>query len=665
MKRGANYVLLTRLDVELGRVSNIIFTFKGIASKIQKSYPEEVTVDGDLFAIKLFQEDTVKFSGEVLLEAQINYTDGAVAKSNITSVFFDRTLNTEIVEGNEPTGTDAEVHFSVVGNVIIGKIIGEVDPEVIEAAVKDYLDKHPIPTYDDSEIREEIKQVKESIPAPYDDSEIRQELTEINTSLSELDERVEELEKKPSSGYISGGEHTLVVGKGTSFKYNTIASAVADAQDGDTILIYDGEYEESQLGRGKVLHFIGVNKQTCIVYNGWGDKDYSVFDFSKGGSVRNLTIHQTDLNPKNPDIASVAYKAYCVHSDASSCENTTVIVENCILKNKCFACVGLGMWHNHTVIVKDCDIDTYDVNPYNKEMGAFYCHSNTTTTGITGQKIRLLNNYIHGHNTQAIKVDISKMANSEMIMEFVNNTCVSDLYGVEDTCVSLSENEYTSIMATSHGNNNNRINKFDSSPTPTPTVKTLSSISATKTKTSYEVSETLNIDDIVVTASYSDGTSATVSGWTTNASSIDMNSEGTKTLTVSYTENSVTKTTDISITVSGVAPTPSVLEVTRLQSIKLGTTQLEAKASSINTYMVNVEPNKTYYITAPSTSMGIQIAFNNTGGTSAGTSISGYKTFANNPSNKDLTIPDGMTYLYMYNLNGGAVTEFTVATQPI
>lgn len=89
-----------------------------------------------------------------------------------------------------------------------------------------------------------------------------------------------------------------------------------------------------------------------------------------------------------------------------------------------------------------------------------------------------------------------------------------------------------------------------------PVSQTLSSITATKTKTEYTVNDTLNIDDITVTANYSDGSSSVVNGWTSNVYDVDMASEGTKTLTISYTENGITKTTSINITVSAVTPEP-------------------------------------------------------------------------------------------------------------
>lgn len=89
-----------------------------------------------------------------------------------------------------------------------------------------------------------------------------------------------------------------------------------------------------------------------------------------------------------------------------------------------------------------------------------------------------------------------------------------------------------------------------------PASPTLSNITATKTKTEYTVNDTLNIDDITVTANYSDGSSSVVSGWTSNVSDVDMMSEGAKILTISYTENEITKTTSIDITVSATTPEP-------------------------------------------------------------------------------------------------------------
>lgn len=118
---------------------------------------------------------------------------------------------------------------------------------------------------------------------------------------------------------------------------------------------------------------------------------------------------------------------------------------------------------------------------------------------------------------------------------------------------------------------------------------TLSSISATKAKTSYNTNDTLNVDDIAVTATYSDASTATVTGYTTNVSSIDMATEGTKTLTISHTEGTITKTSDISITVTP-ATTGEVTLINKISNMGMKVSTKQLTTSSISdTYVYAVE----------------------------------------------------------------------------
>lgn len=81
-------------------------------------------------------------------------------------------------------------------------------------------------------------------------------------------------------------------------------------------------------------------------------------------------------------------------------------------------------------------------------------------------------------------------------------------------------------------------------------VVTLSNISATKTITSYVEGSQLNTSDVLVTAQWSNGTSSDVTeSAIIDTSQVDMTTEGTYSIGVSYTANGVTKTTNITITV--------------------------------------------------------------------------------------------------------------------
>lgn len=88
----------------------------------------------------------------------------------------------------------------------------------------------------------------------------------------------------------------------------------------------------------------------------------------------------------------------------------------------------------------------------------------------------------------------------------------------------------------------------DSAPS-TPIEKTLShiTIDSMPNKTVYEIGDTFDKTGLVVTAHYSDGTSAQVTEYM--VSGFDSKTEGTKTITVGYAEEGVLKTTTFDVTV--------------------------------------------------------------------------------------------------------------------
>ncbi|MFP3152934.1 InlB B-repeat-containing protein [Lachnospiraceae bacterium ZAX-1] len=104
------------------------------------------------------------------------------------------------------------------------------------------------------------------------------------------------------------------------------------------------------------------------------------------------------------------------------------------------------------------------------------------------------------------------------------------------------------------------------------------SLEALKAKTVYTVGDELGTDDLAVTATYSDGTSKAVTGYTTNASDIDMNTVGEKTLSIAYTENGTTVEAEVSIQVKAEdgpevpdKNPPAAAKVTSLEALKVKT----------------------------------------------------------------------------------------------
>jgi len=91
--------------------------------------------------------------------------------------------------------------------------------------------------------------------------------------------------------------------------------------------------------------------------------------------------------------------------------------------------------------------------------------------------------------------------------------------------------------------------------TVTPTLVVLDSIAATTlpTKTVYFQGETIDLTGMVVTATYSDSSSKAVTDYTTDPiNDAVLNTVGVQTVTVSYTEDGVTKTTSFTILVNAI-----------------------------------------------------------------------------------------------------------------
>lgn len=104
--------------------------------------------------------------------------------------------------------------------------------------------------------------------------------------------------------------------------------------------------------------------------------------------------------------------------------------------------------------------------------------------------------------------------------------------------------------------------KISSVKKPVP-VKTLADVAVTKqpSKTVYVKGDQLDLTGLEITASYSDGTVAAVAVTKDMLSGYDMLSEGTQEVTVTYSENDVTKTTSFVITVKNLSVTLTKITV--------------------------------------------------------------------------------------------------------
>ena len=167
---------------------------------------------------------------------------------------------------------------------------------------------------------------------------------------------------------------------------------------------------------------------------------------------------------------------------------------------------------------------------------------------------------------------------------------------------------------------------------------TLSSISVTNipTKTTYFVGETLNLNGLIITANYSNGSLSTVTGYTTNpANDAVLNNAGTTIVQVSYTEGYFTMTANIYVTVN--TPIMTGISITNM-------------------------PTKTVYLSGESFNLnGLVISASYNNGSSK--PVTGYTT---NPANSAVLSNTGTTTVQVSYTEGDVTmtTSFIITVNP-
>ena len=117
MKQGSTFILLVSLDVDIRYMDSIIFTIKN-GNKVLTKTDYLYDAEKKQFQLFLTQEDTIEMQGRCLIEAQINFTDLHVAKSEIGTFIMNPTLATKIMTGNQATTDGEEVALEVDGEIV-------------------------------------------------------------------------------------------------------------------------------------------------------------------------------------------------------------------------------------------------------------------------------------------------------------------------------------------------------------------------------------------------------------------------------------------------------------------------------------------------------------------------------------------------------------------
>ena len=114
----------------------------------------------------------------------------------------------------------------------------------------------------------------------------------------------------------------------------------------------------------------------------------------------------------------------------------------------------------------------------------------------------------------------------------------------------------------------------------TEELKTLDYLTSTKTKVTYTKGEKLNLNDLEVTAVYTDGSKAKVTGYTTNVKNIDMSKTGKKQLEILYEEVGIGRKVVMPITVENAKPNTPKPDTGKKPSKKVKVTSIRLSGLS-------------------------------------------------------------------------------------
>ena len=163
--------------------------------------------------------------------------------------------------------------------------------------------------------------------------------------------------------------------------YTSLQEAINNAGDTainpKTIIVLPGVYVmptnySRSNAQNRYLSIIGTDKNNCVVRNdvgyylvgGGNYVDNSSLRLAGNVYVANLTIISTDSNYPS-DAPADRHMSYCIHLDMNAPGGTVCEINNCVLINDHFACLGYGLRTNYTIKIVNCEL-TSTFNEENK-----------------------------------------------------------------------------------------------------------------------------------------------------------------------------------------------------------------------------------------------------------------------------------------------------------
>lgn len=222
---------------------------------------------------------------------------------------------------------------------------------------------------------------------------------------------------------INNVPNCIFVDKKGNGDYTSVTEAAEAANDGDTILVMPGIYDNEQVSATvtKTLYIIGVDREKCVIKNSTGQRSYPPMDFS-GGCIRNLTIISE----------ATTGDAYCIHMDNHAMKDNTICIENCTLINKATGysngCVGIGLRGGCILYIRNSTLLAPDATSGN----GIYAHDNdwpdTQYNGL--QQLKVIDCIVDAPNAVAIQgqgTESRDFSVSQYYIEFIRNRLLGNI----------------------------------------------------------------------------------------------------------------------------------------------------------------------------------------------------------------------------------------------
>lgn len=191
----------------------------------------------------------------------------------------------------------------------------------------------------------------------------------------------------------SRNDNPIIVDINGKGDYTSLQEAIDNAGDTisnqKTIIVLPGTYimstgnnDNKNLNSRRYLSIIGTDKNNCILRNdrgyyitGENYEDDACLRLAGNVYIANLTIISTDANYPSDKVAN-RHMAYCIHADFSANAGDVMEINNCILINNHFACIGAGLKNDFTVKVVGCDLkSTMSENVTTSYRGTIITHN--------------------------------------------------------------------------------------------------------------------------------------------------------------------------------------------------------------------------------------------------------------------------------------------------